>query len=450
MIRTRQKVAVYTILIVYAVITLVPVVYLIAASIKEGEDLDRYTFFPPPGKMTTINYARLFGSQRFGLNDIRDPAGFCRALLKDGPIRQPTDRPSPARRIWMRLTQSQRELIRQIPEITAPKKSAELIQAKAEYDRGKTEAAQASYLKLKAKYDREFAAYERTWREHREKLRALLDALLARRDLYTPDDFAEQRLGWEVRKLIKLGARDPAALSGGEIARRNRLLLEASFSDSIAQNQVRVPFLRYVINSLFVASTVVLIQVFFSSLGGFALAKYEFKGKTVLTLIMLVTMMIPMPVLLAPLYEQIYHLGLMDSHAGLIVPSAVSVFGLFLFRQSMLGLPDSLLEAARIDGCSEFGVYWRVAIPLTRPMIGAFTLIAFMGNWNSFLWPQIILHTKENFTLPIGLSQLSGTQEEILGPLMAGTLLAILPVMLLFLLFQREFISGLTKGAVKG
>ena len=403
MIQTKHKVAVYTILIVYAVITLVPVVYLIAASIKEGEDLDRYTFFPPPGKVTTINYARLFGSQRFGLKDIRDPAGFCRALLTDGP----SDRPSPARRIWTMLTDEQRDVIRRIPAITAP-------------------------------------------REHREELRALLDTLLARRDLYTADDFAGQRLGWEVRKLIKLGARDPAALSGAEIARRNRLLLEASFSDSIAQNQVRVPFLRYVINSLFVASTVVLIQVFFSSLGGFALAKYEFKGKTVLTLIMLVTMMIPMPVLLAPLYEQIFHLGLMDSHAGLIVPSAVSVFGLFLFRQSMLGLPDSLLEAARIDGCSEFGVYWRVAIPLTRPMIGAFTLIAFMGNWNSFLWPQIILHTRENFTLPIGLSQLSGTQEEILGPLMAGTLLAILPVMLLFLLFQREFISGLTKGAVKG
>jgi ABC-type glycerol-3-phosphate transport system permease component len=212
----------------------------------------------------------------------------------------------------------------------------------------------------------------------------------------------------------------------------------------------QIPYLRFLINSFFVSCATVMIQLFFSSLGGFALAKYQFRGKPLVMIVMLATMMIPGQVLLAPLYELIYRLGLMDSHAGLIVPSAISVFGMFLFRQSMLHIPDDLLHAGRIDGCSEFGLYWNIALPVSRPMIGAFCLIAFMGTWNAFLWPQIILHTQERFTLPIGLNQMVGLYYQEYGVLMAGTLLAILPVMALFFLLQKEFISGLTAGAVKG
>jgi len=165
---------------------------------------------------------------------------------------------------------------------------------------------------------------------------------------------------------------------------------------------------------------------------------------------MLGTMMIPGQVLLAPLYELICHLRLVDSYFGLIIPAAVSVFGMFLFRQAMLHIPDDLLQAGRIDGCTEFGLYWNIALPVTRPMIGAFCLISFMGNWNSFLWPQIILHNSQRFTLPIGLNQLVGLQSQEYGALMAGTFLSILPVMILFFVLQKEFISGLTAGAVKG
>ena len=211
-----------------------------------------------------------------------------------------------------------------------------------------------------------------------------------------------------------------------------------------------LPFPRYLVNSIFVTCTTVLVQLCFSSLAGFALAKYDFAGKRAVMVLMLGTMMIPAAVLLAPMYELIFHLGLMDSYAGLIVPGMVSVFGVFLFRQSMLGVPDELLQAARIDGCSEIGLWWRVAMPTVRPMIGAFCLIAFMGTWNSFLWPQIILHHDDRFTLPIGLNQMVGLYEQQYGVLMAGTLLSILPVVVLFLLLQREFISGLTAGAVKG
>jgi len=211
-----------------------------------------------------------------------------------------------------------------------------------------------------------------------------------------------------------------------------------------------VNFLRFLMNSVFYSGTAVLIQLFFASLGGFALAKYQFRGKKAVVILMLSTMMIPGYVLLAPLYELIYRFHLMDSLWGLIVPGMVSVFGMFLFRQSMLNIPDDLLMAGRIDGCSEFRLYWDIALPVSRPMIGAFCLISFMGAWNNFLWPQLILHTKERFVLPIALNQMVGMYSREYGTLMAGTFLSILPVVILFLILQKEFISGLTAGAIKG
>ena len=212
----------------------------------------------------------------------------------------------------------------------------------------------------------------------------------------------------------------------------------------------KVDFFRYFVNSVFVASSVVVTQLFFSSLAGFALAKYEFKGKKAIMVLMLATMLIPGQVVLAPLYELVYKLHLVDSYPGLIVPGAVSVFGIFLFRQSILQVPDELLQAARMDGCSEFRAYWSVVMPVSRPMIGAFCLISFMGAWNSFLWPQILLHHSERFTLPIAMNQLMGMYQQEYGPLMAGTFLSILPVVVLFLALQKEFVAGLTAGAVKG
>jgi multiple sugar transport system permease protein len=212
----------------------------------------------------------------------------------------------------------------------------------------------------------------------------------------------------------------------------------------------KVDFFRYLVNSIFVASAIVTLQLFFSSLAGFALAKYEFKGKRAVMVLMLATLLIPGQVLMAPLYELIYHLGMVDSYPGLIIPGAVSVFGIFLFRQSMLQVPDELLQAARIDGCSEFRAYWSVVMPVSRPMVGAFCLISFMGAWNNFLWPQIILHHSERFTLPIAMNQLMSVYQQEYGSLMAGTLLSILPVVILFLALQKEFVAGLTSGAVKG
>ena len=156
------------------------------------------------------------------------------------------------------------------------------------------------------------------------------------------------------------------------------------------------------LNSVFVSCTTVVMQLFFSSLAGFALAKYEFRGKKFIMLLMLATVMIPSQVTMAPLYELIYRLGLIDTYPGLLIPAAVNVFGIFLFRQAILQVPDEMLHAARIDGASEFRIYWDVVMPVSRPMVGAFCLISFMAAWNNFLWPQIILHSKMRLTLPIG------------------------------------------------
>jgi ABC-type glycerol-3-phosphate transport system permease component len=209
-------------------------------------------------------------------------------------------------------------------------------------------------------------------------------------------------------------------------------------------------FLRSLINSTFIACAIVLVQLFFSSLAGFSLAKYEFKGKRALMLLMLSTMLIPGQVVMAPLYVLIYRLGLVDTYTGIVIPSAVSVFGIFLFRQSILQVPDELLHAARIDGCSEFRIYWDVVMPVSRPMIGAFCLLSFMGSWNNFLWPQILLQNNRMYTLPIFLNQFRDVYSQQYGALMAGTLLSVLPVIVLFLALQKEFVAGLTAGAIKG
>ncbi|MCY3018376.1 MAG: ABC transporter permease subunit [Planctomycetota bacterium] len=210
-------------------------------------------------------------------------------------------------------------------------------------------------------------------------------------------------------------------------------------------------FGRNLLNSFFLTATSTSISLILASLGGFALAKYTFKGKKVLMTIMLATMMIPGSVLLAPMYELICKMGMMNSYLGILVPGAVGAFGMLLFRQAMLGVPDDLLEAARIDGCSEIGIYWRIIMPVVRPMSGAFCLMSFMGGWNSFLWPMIVLQSDGLFTVPIALSQTIGlTGDNQYGLLMAGTLLGVLPPAVLFFMLQKEFIAGLTAGAVKG
>jgi ABC-type glycerol-3-phosphate transport system permease component len=212
------------------------------------------------------------------------------------------------------------------------------------------------------------------------------------------------------------------------------------------------PFLVWLLNSLFLCCTHTCLVVTLSSLGGFALAKYRFVGKKPLMAVMLATMMLPSQVLLPSSYELMYKINWLDSYAAIIVPGAVSVFGMFLFMQAMKTVPDELLQAGRVDGCSELRLWWEVALPIVRPMIGAYTLLSFMGAWNSFLWPQIVLQSQNKYTLPVGLTNMLGLPEyqTPYGVLMTGTFLSIVPVAILFFILQRDFIAGLASGAVKG
>jgi ABC-type glycerol-3-phosphate transport system permease component len=211
-----------------------------------------------------------------------------------------------------------------------------------------------------------------------------------------------------------------------------------------------VYFWQYVLNSTFVAAANTVLQLAFCSAGGFALAKYGFRGKRALMLFMLGTMMIPSVLLVAPVYEMIVKLGLIDTYQGLILPSVVSAYGIFLFRQAMLSVPDEMLDAGRIDGCTELTVYLRLALPLVRPMSAAFCLLTFLNQWNAFFGPSVFLQAQDKLTLPVLLNQYINFYKNDYGVYLAGTLLAIVPPAILFFALEREFVNGLAAGAVKG
>ena len=210
-----------------------------------------------------------------------------------------------------------------------------------------------------------------------------------------------------------------------------------------------VPFNRYFINSVFIATASTLLTLFFCSLGGYAFAKYQFRGQKVLFGILLASMMVPFQVLLVPLFGLMYDIGWLNSYKAIVIPFSVGAFGVFLMRQFIVTIPTELLDAARIDGCSEFGIYYRIVLPIIKPALGALTIYSFLGSWNGYLWPLIILRDEAKYTLPIGLANLVGIYRQDYGMLMAGTLLSLMPIVILFLAMQREFVQGITLGSVK-
>jgi ABC-type glycerol-3-phosphate transport system permease component len=212
----------------------------------------------------------------------------------------------------------------------------------------------------------------------------------------------------------------------------------------------KISFLQYIVNSTVYSTVSTVIQLFFCSLAGYALAKFEFRGKGFMMVFMLGSMTVPTALLLAPLYKMVVDLRLVDSLSGLIIPGMVSAYGIFLFRQACLSIPDEMIDAGRIDGCSEFMIYLRLVMPLVRPMAAAFCLISFLGSWNAFFTPNVFLQSQRNFTLPIVLYMYINDYNNNYGVFLAGTALAMLPPAILFFALEKEFISGLTSGAVKG
>lgn len=202
-------------------------------------------------------------------------------------------------------------------------------------------------------------------------------------------------------------------------------------------------------NSLVVAGITTLISVSVNLAAGFALAKLRFPGRTWVFVLVLSTLMVPAQAIMIPQFKIVSGLGLFGLFWAVILPSASTALGVFLARQFMLSIPDELLEAARMDGCSTFGTFWRVVLPLCKPLVAVMTLLAFMGQWNDFLWPLITLRVPDLYTLPVSLRFLQGQYDADYGGLMAMALMSCLPLLVLFVLLQRYFVAGLARSGIK-
>lgn len=243
--------------------------------------------------------------------------------------------------------------------------------------------------------------------------------------------------------------RDPKSHPGMLPMLKDVLIPREPTTENYTRLFAELPFGRFFLNSVFVSTASTLLTLFFCSLGGYAFAKFMFPGRGPLFAIVLGSMMIPFHLLLVPLFALMDKLNWFDTFRAIIVPFSASAFGIFLLRQYTQSVPDDLIDAARIDGCGEFGIYWRIILPMVKPALGTLTIFTFMASWNNFLWPLIILRTDEKYTLPLGLANLVGVYSQDYGMLMAGTLLSTLPIIILFIAMQREFVSGITLGAVK-
>ncbi|MEU7896146.1 carbohydrate ABC transporter permease [Nonomuraea sp. NPDC049152] len=211
----------------------------------------------------------------------------------------------------------------------------------------------------------------------------------------------------------------------------------------------QLPFGRYLLNSSVVTASVVVLNVVFDTAAAYAFAKLRFRGRTVLFWALLITLMVPFQVNMIPLYRIMVGLNATDSYAGLIAPSAVQVFGIFLMRQYLQSIPDAVLESARLDGAREPQILWKIVFPVAKPAMAALAIFTFLGAWNDFLWPLIITNSEEMRTLPVGLALLARKNNVSWADTMAGSVITILPMVAFFAVLQRRFVEGLTAGAVK-
>jgi len=209
-------------------------------------------------------------------------------------------------------------------------------------------------------------------------------------------------------------------------------------------------FPRWFLNSFVVGTLVTFSVLFFDSLVGYTLCKFNFKGKKIIFILILSTMMIPTEMLIIPWYIMSNKWGWVNSYWGIMFPGIMTGFGTFLMRQFFQGVPDELLDAARIDGLNEFQIWWKVAMPLVKPAISALSIFTFLGNWNAFLWPLIVISKTELYTLPVGLAFFSGEFQTEWEMVMTGASVATIPVLIVFLIFQKQIIKGIALSGLKG
>ena len=218
----------------------------------------------------------------------------------------------------------------------------------------------------------------------------------------------------------------------------------------------QIPFMAYFFNSLIVAGFTVVLNLIFSSLAAYPLARMNFKGKNFLFCLVLATIMIPFQAIMLPVYLIVLKLHLVDSYGfvmgylGLILPFAVNAFGIFLMRQAFLSIPKEMEEAAFIDGCGVFDIWRKILLPMTSPTLALLAIFTFIGSWGDFLWPSIVLTNKALYTLPVGVNDLQGMFSANWRFIASGAIISIIPILVFFIAMQRYFISSQNEGAIKG
>jgi len=211
----------------------------------------------------------------------------------------------------------------------------------------------------------------------------------------------------------------------------------------------RAPILRYLTNSAICTAYQVIGSILFSSLAGFAFAKMRFPGRNIVFIFVLVTMFTPIQIRLVPLYLLLVDLNLINTYHGIVLPMMLGPISIFLMRQGMLGIPNELMDAARIDGCSIFGMYWKIALPLCKPMLGTLAVFSFIWSWSSFLWPLIVVTTQEMRTIELGVAMFRNMFYVEYGLMMAAATLAVIPTLIFFLIFQRLMIKTVARTGLK-
>lgn len=209
------------------------------------------------------------------------------------------------------------------------------------------------------------------------------------------------------------------------------------------------PFWRFAANSVGVAVVSTLVQLVTSATAAYAFSRLRFRGSGLVFVLYLATMMIPMQVIIVPLFIEMRYLGLVDSYAGLLLPTLVSSFGVFMLRQAFLALPKELDEAAYVDGAGHLRVFAQVLLPLVAPALATFAVFAFMSSWNAFLWPLVIAQSEAHMTLPVGLSLLQGRYSTAWNVVMAGSTISVLPILALYVFAQRYVVRGITFTGIK-
>jgi multiple sugar transport system permease protein len=211
----------------------------------------------------------------------------------------------------------------------------------------------------------------------------------------------------------------------------------------------QVPFLRYMLNTFFVAGTVTVVALFFHSMAAYALARLNFPGRDFLFFAIFSTLLVALPVILVPLFILVREMGMINNFWGLIVPPIFNAFGIFLLRQFYLGMPKELEDAALVDGCGYWGVYWRVILPLSRPILAALAVFFFLANWNSFLWPLTITQDKSLWMIQVGIASFQGQYSGSWNYVMAAATVAAIPTVALFFVFQRQLVESIKTSGFK-